>query len=293
MRTITISLLFLFMCLSLNGQEQTKYYIDLFHSSAQFNVTFMNVAKVTGSFNVFTGNFLLDEKNVENSSMEALLVVNSIDTNNKMRDEDLIENFFHAKKYPTISLKSTSFTKNREGYLATGKLTMHGVTKEIQIPIQVVGTVKDTTQTRKNGNELGLVLNRIKIKRSSFGITRFSKGISDDVHITIFLRLREPNLKKKTLENRLKEITISEKKKALLVGMYQSKKDGDSIRVLNSDLGIYLHKTVKGETSYFYKLIPYDENKFYTRDNLFIVQFLHNELQITKSDGKQEKYTKK
>ena len=45
--------------------------------------------------------------------------------------------FFDAEKYPTSSFKSTAITKTDGGYLVTGDLNLHGVTKSINIPADI------------------------------------------------------------------------------------------------------------------------------------------------------------
>ena len=65
----------------------------------------------------------------------------SIDTSVKMRDDDLRSpNFFDAKKFPEITFKSKSVKKTGENTLdVTGDLTMHDVTKEVVLKVELLG----------------------------------------------------------------------------------------------------------------------------------------------------------
>lgn len=45
--------------------------------------------------------------------------------------------FFDTEKYPTSTFKSTAITKTDGAYLVTGDLTLHGVTKSLNIPADI------------------------------------------------------------------------------------------------------------------------------------------------------------
>ena len=51
--------------------------------------------------------------------------------------------FFNAKQFPFIELKSKSVKKAGNDLQVTADLTMHGVTKVITLPVNYAGEVKD------------------------------------------------------------------------------------------------------------------------------------------------------
>src|SRR5262249_455735 len=78
-----------------------KYTIDPDHSSITFKIQHLNITWVHGRFNEFSGEFTLDKDDPTKSSFTATIKVDSIDTNQKKRDDHLrTAQFFDVKKYP-------------------------------------------------------------------------------------------------------------------------------------------------------------------------------------------------
>lgn len=119
---------------------QDTYTIDPVHSSVAFKVKHMMVSDVKGAFEGFSGSIKLDPKNLENSSVEVTIDATSISTRNQKRDTHLKSaDFFDVEKFPTLTFKSKKITKKGEQWVAIGDLTMHGVTKEIELPFTLSG----------------------------------------------------------------------------------------------------------------------------------------------------------
>ncbi len=114
----------------------TTYSIDSSHSSAQFSVRHMMISNVKGEFSNVSGTIVYDPDNLANSSIEAVVDVNSINTREPKRDAHLKSaDFFDAAKYPTLAFKSREILRNGDTLQAKGDLTMHGVTREIVLTI--------------------------------------------------------------------------------------------------------------------------------------------------------------
>lgn len=94
-----------------------------------------NTAGAKGSFEKISGTIDFDEKNVEASSFDVNIEVASIATGNFMKTSHAkSEKWFNAEKFPIINFKSNKITKTASSYNVSGKLTMHGVSKQINIP---------------------------------------------------------------------------------------------------------------------------------------------------------------
>src|SRR5690242_14125384 len=119
--------------------------IDTSHSSVQFIVRHMVVAKVRGSFSQFTGTIDYDAENVEASSVAVDIDVASIDTREPKRDAHLRSaDFFDADNFPKLTFKSTGVKRTGEDALAVaGELTIHGVTKPVTLKVEELGGGKD------------------------------------------------------------------------------------------------------------------------------------------------------
>ena len=140
----------------------TKWVLDPMHSEVQFKVKHLVISTVTGSFKTFEGSVETEGDTFEGAIAEFSLDVNSIDTNQEMRDGHLKgAEFFDAEKYPKISFKSTSITADT----LTGNLTIKDVTKPVTLDLEHGGTATDFYGNLKAGFEI-----TGKINRKDFGL---------------------------------------------------------------------------------------------------------------------------
>lgn len=104
-------------------------------SEAKFALSNLGFNTVNGTLTGMEGSIDFNPNELDNSSFQVCVKVNTIKTGIDKRDEHLLgEDFFHSEKYPTICFKSESINKTGTSYETTGKLTMHGVTKTVSIP---------------------------------------------------------------------------------------------------------------------------------------------------------------
>ena len=137
-----------------------KYTIDTAHSSASFKVKHLVISNTKGDFKELSGVIWLDEANPANSSVEVIINVASLDTDNDKRDGHLRSpDFFDAEKYPNITFKSTKVVKDGDGYMLTGNLTIKDVTKEVSFPFEMVGPV-NAMGSKLFGAHCSLTINR-------------------------------------------------------------------------------------------------------------------------------------
>ncbi|NML67668.1 YceI family protein [Hymenobacter sp. RP-2-7] len=147
----------------------TTWLIDPMHSEVQFKVKHLVISTVTGSFNSFAGSALTEGDGFENGQVEVSIQVDSVNTSQDTRDQHLRgEDFFDAGQYPTITFKSTSFTKKGgdEQYTLSGDLTIKGITKPVTLDVEHGGTAVDFYGNTKAGFEA-----TGKINRKEFGLT--------------------------------------------------------------------------------------------------------------------------
>ncbi len=165
------------------------YEVDPVHSNVEFKIRHL-VGYVTGHFRVYSGTVDFDPQDLTRSSVRFSIRAASIDTANGKRDDDLRSpNFFDVQKFPEITFKSKSISKGSGNtYKVTGDFTLHGVTKEITLPVEFLGTVKDPWGNERAGFSTSLTLNR-----KDYGIvwnqTLDAGGLmlGDDVQITVAL----------------------------------------------------------------------------------------------------------
>jgi polyisoprenoid-binding protein YceI len=137
------------------------YTFDKSHSSVGFQVRHI-FTNVSGRFTDYAGTIQVDRAKPESSSVEFTIQATSIDTSEPKRDGHLrTADFFDVANHPTITFKSTSVKPNgKDSYLVTGDFTMHGVTKQITLPVTVLGEGKDPMGNEKMGLETSITLNR-------------------------------------------------------------------------------------------------------------------------------------
>ena len=130
---------------------------------------------VDGGFKTSVIKTNLDTKDLSNSYINATIIVNSIFTGIEARDKHLLEtDYFDTLNYEKIILKSSKLTKDANGNITLfAKLSIKGITKEMEIPLDVFEdnsmlTLKASMLVnRKNFNVGGrsiLLSNNVKIK---------------------------------------------------------------------------------------------------------------------------------
>ena len=173
--------------------QVSTWEIDSAHSGAHFSVRHLMIATVRGEFHKVAGTINMDEKDISKSSVEAVIDAATIDTREERRDNHLKSaDFFDVAKFPTITFKSKSVTRQGEGkFKVAGDLTLHGITKPVILDVEgLTNQIKDQRGNIKTG-----AVATTKINRSEFGLTwnraveTGGVAVSDEVGVTIDLEL--------------------------------------------------------------------------------------------------------
>jgi polyisoprenoid-binding protein YceI len=147
----------------------STWNIDPAHSVAEFRVKHMMISNVKGQFAKVSGKLVLDESDLANSQVEALIEASSIATRDPQRDAHLKSaDFLDVENFPTLSFKSTRIRIVRNGELAVeGDLTIRGVTRKVTFDVEgPTPPIKDPW-----GNTRVAVSATTKINRKDFGLT--------------------------------------------------------------------------------------------------------------------------
>ena len=125
---------------SFAGGEPATFSVDPRHSNVFFRTKHVGVSYFYGRFNRITGELEYDPDSREPGSIFVSIESASVDTNDASRDKHLRSgDFFSAKEYPAIEFESTSVAVEGEDLAVTGKLTFHGVTKEVSCTVRPTG----------------------------------------------------------------------------------------------------------------------------------------------------------
>ena len=165
--------------------EPVVYKVDADHSGVGFSIRHF-VSRVSGKFRDFDGVIRYDRENPVASSVQFTVKAASIDTTNNDRDEHLrSKDFFEVAKYPTLTFTSTRVVPKDSNTLeVTGNLTMHGVTREVTFPVELLGTVK-TPGGEKAGFEASFTVNRKEFGIDWNNILDSGPVLGDEVKISI------------------------------------------------------------------------------------------------------------
>ena len=132
--------------LSLTGiASADTYKIDTAHSAVSFSIAHLVISEVNGRFNEFEGELTVDPATKKLvTGGKGVIQAKSIDTGIKKRDEHLCSaDFFEVDKFPTLSFTGTDGVVESGKTVFVGKFTMHGVTKDIRVPVTVKGPITD------------------------------------------------------------------------------------------------------------------------------------------------------
>jgi polyisoprenoid-binding protein YceI len=125
------------------------------HAFIQFKINHLGFSYILGNFESFEGQFHYDPDNLEAASVEMEVDVTSLNSNHAERDRHFLsDDFLSAGDYPTATFVSTGFTPNgdNEGVL-TGDLTLKGETREIEMPVTLMGAGEDPWGAYRAGFE--------------------------------------------------------------------------------------------------------------------------------------------
>jgi len=117
-----------------------SWSLDKAHSSVTFSVKHF-FTPTPGKFDDFDIKINFDPNDLENSSIDVVIQVASINTGNDKRDGHLkTADFFDAEKYPTIIFKSNKImAKGDNKFVAQGKLKIKETEKDIELPFTLLG----------------------------------------------------------------------------------------------------------------------------------------------------------
>jgi polyisoprenoid-binding protein YceI len=157
------------LLLSVSAIAQTTWVEDPMHSKLGFTVTHLGIADVPGYFDDYDVTITSSKPDFSDATVELTAATKSINTQVEPRDNHLRSaDFFDVEKYPTMTFKSTSIRKLKNGnYELTGDLTLHGTTKQVKVNMLYRGT---TANPNANGAPVAGIQITGTIKRSDFGI---------------------------------------------------------------------------------------------------------------------------
>jgi polyisoprenoid-binding protein YceI len=141
---------------------------DPFHSDISFRVRHMGVGRVRGSFALTSATLTVgDGGSPSRTLVTAVIDGASVHTGNDQRDEHVRSaDFLDVASYPTIEFSSSEVRDfDGESFTLVGELSLHGVTKTVELNAQFHGVTDDPTGVQRTGFSATTT-----ISRAAFGV---------------------------------------------------------------------------------------------------------------------------
>ena len=147
---------------SLASADTYKIDTEGAHAFVQFRIQHLGYSWLYGRFNEFDGAFTYDEEDPAKAEVEVAIKTASVDSNHAERDKHLRgADFLDVDKYPEARFVSTSFEPtDGDKAVLVGDLTLHGVTKAVELHLEFNGAVTDPWGNDKVGFSASGEINR-------------------------------------------------------------------------------------------------------------------------------------
>lgn len=139
----------------------SPHNLDASHSEVGFSVKHLMITNVKGNFKAYKADIDFDHESKIFNKLNAVIETTSIDTGIEKRDNHLrSDDFFLAEKYPQITFNMKSYKANNDEGIMTGDLTIRGITKEVKLDVEDLGTIIDFQGNNRVGFTLKGKINR-------------------------------------------------------------------------------------------------------------------------------------
>jgi len=165
----------------LAGADIVRLRLEPEASLVTFKAT-SRLMNADGRFHRLGGEVVVDPEDLRTAKVTLSLEAASIDTGIGMRDNHLrSEDFFDVKQFPMITFQSVRVEPAGKRVTVFGRLTLHGVTREVAVPVDV--SLSDGTLVASG---------EFVVNRSDYGIRyqSFLNPIGDEVRVAFTFRGR-------------------------------------------------------------------------------------------------------
>lgn len=169
------------LCDTVAWADGIRYRIQPEASEVTFRAT-SRLMNAEGRFHRVSGDVTVNPQDFSTTKITLSIEAGSIDTGIGMRDSHLrSEDFFDAKKHPAITFESQRVEGSGRRANVYGQLTIHGVTREIEVPVEVA--LSDVALTAKG---------EFVVNRRDYGMNydSFWNPVGNDVRVQFTFRAR-------------------------------------------------------------------------------------------------------
>lgn len=220
----------------------STWSIDNEHSSIVGAVSHLGLSFIYGRFNQCQGTIKMDFQEPNSTKFQFQIDPDSIDTNNASRDITLRgPKCLDASQYESITFESIAVVaadqqgeagKTKRTFQVTGNLTMHGETRKITIPLELLAMGNGPDGKLRCG-----FMSKFVVRRSEFGIEGLENSVGDSIAITFCFQAvyqqkepeKEPNRFLFDAPEQGKEPEQKEAERERLEDLFKTNSDSDEI----------------------------------------------------------------
>jgi len=142
------------------GLTAGVWTVDASHTEASFSVRHAGISKVRGTVGVTEGTITVGD-DLEATAVNVTLDPSTVTTGDANRDGHLKSgDFFDVEKFGEWTFVSTGVREDGKKHVITGDLTIHGVTKSVDLDTEFNGTAVDPFGNTRAGFEATVVISR-------------------------------------------------------------------------------------------------------------------------------------
>lgn len=186
----------------------STWTIDNEHSSVVGAVSHFGLSFIYGRFNNCEGSIRMDFQQPDSTKFQFKIDPGSIDSNNPSRDIFLRgPNCLDASQYDSINFESISVKavdqeadtgKTKRTFQITGNLTIHGETRKVTIPLELLAMGNGPNGKLRCG-----FMSKFVVQRSEFGINGLEDSVGDSIAVTFCFQAVHQQPKSVETPNRL------------------------------------------------------------------------------------------
>ena len=155
-------------------------------TSSEISFDIEGLKDTKGFFKDFDIVFKVSDNDPEQAKIKVSINVKSINTDNDIRDEELIgSDFFNTDKFPLIEFYSKGIKKTEDKYSTKGIINMMGESKDLAFSFEHKGITNNSS-----GFKVAIFEGTFEIDRTDFGMEHVV-SVGDDEAINFYCELIE------------------------------------------------------------------------------------------------------
>lgn len=142
--------------------------------TTEYSIEFSN-NDVVGVFKDVKGEVFFDKDQLATSKFDFIVDLSSVNTGNETQNGHLKNaDWFDVKNHPFASFVTSSIVNNKNGYLANGTFELHGVKKELSIPVSFEET-----------DEKAIIKATFTFDRTDYKVGKKGDGVDEIMKINV------------------------------------------------------------------------------------------------------------